>query len=179
LQPRAFLDGQETGYTDLLYSGSIDLVCTVFQPAGAKAFFNVPLIELSEQNVAVDDLEDPQLIELGNRLFDTADIQTSVLLIEQFLFKRLRTPAAHNLRRINADNGQSPGAISLAKNFRPSKDGVLISLHVDDMEKALSAVEVNGGEIIRPKTKLEAGGCGYFALFTDSEGNRLGLYSDK
>ncbi|MDR1198260.1 MAG: helix-turn-helix domain-containing protein [Prevotellaceae bacterium] len=102
LQPRAFLGGLETGYTDLLYSGSIDLVCTVFQPAGAKAFFNMPLIELSEQSVAVDDLEDPQLIELGNRLFDIADIQTSVLLIEQFLFSRLRTPAVHNLLRINA-----------------------------------------------------------------------------
>jgi predicted enzyme related to lactoylglutathione lyase len=77
------------------------------------------------------------------------------------------------------ENGQCPGAISLAKDFRPSKDGVLISLHVDDMEKALSAVEANGGKIICPKTGIEAKGRGYFALFTDSEGNWLGLYSDK
>ncbi|MDR1198259.1 MAG: VOC family protein [Prevotellaceae bacterium] len=77
------------------------------------------------------------------------------------------------------ENGQCPGAISQAKDFRPSKDGVLINLHVDDMEKALSAVEANGGKIIRPKTKIEAERRGYFALFTDSEGNRLGLYSDK
>jgi predicted enzyme related to lactoylglutathione lyase len=77
------------------------------------------------------------------------------------------------------ENGQCSGAISLAKDFRPSKDGVLINLHVDDMEKALSAVEANGGKIICQKTKIEAEGRGYFALFTDSEGNRLGLYSDK
>jgi predicted enzyme related to lactoylglutathione lyase len=46
------------------------------------------------------------------------------------------------------------------------------------MEKALSAVEANGGKIVRSKTKIEAEGRGYFALFTDSEDNRLGLYSE-
>ncbi|MDR1340756.1 MAG: VOC family protein [Prevotellaceae bacterium] len=70
-------------------------------------------------------------------------------------------------------------SVSLAKDFRPSKDGVLISLHVDDMEKALSAVKANGGKIIRPKTGIEAEEHGYFALFTDSEGNRLELCSGK
>ncbi|MDR2927384.1 MAG: VOC family protein, partial [Cytophagaceae bacterium] len=63
------------------------------------------------------------------------------------------------------ENGQCPDAISLAKDFCPSKDGVLVKLHVADMEKALSSVEANGGEIIRPKTKIEAEGRGYFALF--------------
>jgi AraC-like DNA-binding protein len=107
LQPRAFLSGQGTGYNDLLYSGTIDLVCIVFQPVGAKAFLNMPLIELNEQSIAVDDLDDPQLTELSNRLFDTADsrdvaCRVSTMLIEQFLLKRLRTLATHNLRRINA-----------------------------------------------------------------------------
>ncbi len=101
-QPRAFISGQGTGYTDLLYSGNIDLICIVFQPVGAKAFFNIPLIELSEQNVAVDDLNDQQLTELRKRLFDVVDIKTCVFLIEQFLFKRLCSLAAHNLKRINA-----------------------------------------------------------------------------
>lgn len=79
------------------------------------------------------------------------------------------------------ENGQCPGAISWdsQRTFLPSKDGVLIHFRVADMEKALSAVETNGGKIVRPKTKIEAEGRGYFALFTDSEGNRLGLYSDK
>ncbi|MDR2906448.1 MAG: helix-turn-helix domain-containing protein [Bacteroidales bacterium] len=102
LQPPAFLCGQGTGYTDLQYSGTIDLACIVFQPAGAKAFFNLPLIELNEQNVAVDDLEDPQLLEFRNRLFDTSDIPTCVRFIEQFLFKRFCAPKAYNLLRINA-----------------------------------------------------------------------------
>jgi len=30
-----------------------------------------------------------------------------------------------------------------------------------------------------PKTKIEVEGRGWFALFADSEGNRVGLYADK
>jgi len=77
------------------------------------------------------------------------------------------------------ENGQCPGAISWADDFRPSKDGVLIHFQVEYMETAMAAIEKNGGNIIRPKTKIEAEGRGYFALFIDSEGNRAGLYSDK
>lgn len=70
------------------------------------------------------------------------------------------------------------GAISFSKDFLPSKDGVLIHLQVEDIEKTMAAIEKNGGKITKPKTKIEAEGWGYFALFIDSEGNRLGLYSD-
>jgi predicted enzyme related to lactoylglutathione lyase len=76
-------------------------------------------------------------------------------------------------------NGKCEGAISLAKDFRPSKDGVLISLRVENTEKAISAIEKNGGRIVQPKTKIEAENMGYFATFIDSEGNKVGLYSDK
>ena len=76
-------------------------------------------------------------------------------------------------------NGNCEGAISYAKDFRPSKDGVLISLRVENMEKAISSIEKNGGKIVQPKTKIEAENMGYFATFIDSEGNKVGLYSDK
>ena len=77
------------------------------------------------------------------------------------------------------ENGQCPGAISWAEDFRPSKDGVLIHLQVENLETAMTTLEKTGGKITRPKTKIEAEGRGYFALFIDSEGNRLGLYSDQ
>lgn len=69
------------------------------------------------------------------------------------------------------------GAISFAPDFNPSRDGVLVSLNAgSDLNAVLKLVEENGGEIARPKTKIEAEGMGYFALFIDSEGNKLGLY---
>ena len=77
------------------------------------------------------------------------------------------------------ENGVCPGAVSWAKDFRPSKDGVLIHFQVENMETAMNAIEKNGGTITRPKTKIEVEGRGFFSLFIDSEGNRVGLYSEK
>ena len=68
-------------------------------------------------------------------------------------------------------------AISWAADFRPSKDGVLIHFPVDDIDVTLQLVSANGGRIVRPKTKIEAEDMGYFAMFSDSEGNTLGLYA--
>jgi len=71
------------------------------------------------------------------------------------------------------------GAISFAPNFKPSKDGVLVSLNTeDDLDGTIVRIQENGGEIVQPKTKIEAEGRGYFALFIDSEGNKVGLYGN-
>ena len=71
------------------------------------------------------------------------------------------------------------GAISQSPGFSPSKDGVLLSLNVGDgLEEALITIKKQGGSIVKPKTKIEAEGRGYFALFIDSEGNKVGLYGD-
>lgn len=73
-----------------------------------------------------------------------------------------------------------PGiAISWSKDFLPSKDGVLIHLAVESIETTLERIHANGGKTIRPKTELEVEGMGYFAMFTDSEGNTIGLYAEK
>lgn len=74
--------------------------------------------------------------------------------------------------------GVCPGAISWANGFEPSADGVLISLRVENMEAVLASLNRWGGQILQPKTKIEAEGRGYFSTFMDSEGNRIGLYSD-
>lgn len=77
------------------------------------------------------------------------------------------------------EDGLAPGAVSWAEDFLPSKNGVLVSLHVDDMDTAISRIKANGGSIVREKTKIESDNRGYFAMFSDSEGNTLGLYSDQ
>ncbi len=72
------------------------------------------------------------------------------------------------------------GAISLAPGFKPSKQGVLVSLNVEEnMDEALALVEINGGSVVQGKTRIEAEGRGYFAIFIDSEGNRMGFYGSR
>lgn len=71
------------------------------------------------------------------------------------------------------------GAISYAPDFNPSKDGVLVSLNTgSDLDKTMDRIEKNGGRIIQPKTKIQVENRGYFSLFIDCEGNKIGLYGD-
>jgi len=74
-------------------------------------------------------------------------------------------------------NGE--GAISFAPGFNPGKDGALVSFNAEnDLEGAIERIEANGGSIVQPKTKIEAEGRGYFAVFIDCERNRTDLYGD-
>jgi predicted enzyme related to lactoylglutathione lyase len=74
-------------------------------------------------------------------------------------------------------NGE--GAISQAPGFKPSENGVLVSIDTGKpLDESLKTVTKAGGKIVQPKTKIEAEGRGYFALIIDSEGNKIGLYQD-
>ncbi len=74
-------------------------------------------------------------------------------------------------------NGE--GAVSYAPDFKPSEDGLLVSFNVNDnIENSIKRIKTNGGKIIQPRTKIEADGRGYFAIFIDCEGNKAGLYED-
>jgi predicted enzyme related to lactoylglutathione lyase len=71
------------------------------------------------------------------------------------------------------------GSISQAPDFKPCKDGVLVSLNAGtDLDGTLDRILEQGGSVIQAKTKIQAENRGYFALFMDSEGNRVGLYGD-
>lgn len=79
-----------------------------------------------------------------------------------------------------SEDGLCPGAVSWTSEmeFKPSDQGVLVSLSCESVSEALKVIKQNGGKILVPKTKIEAEGRGYFCIFLDSEGNRVGLHSD-
>lgn len=69
------------------------------------------------------------------------------------------------------------GVIIKAEGYTPSADGVTIYLNGgDNLTTILDKIEKNGGKILMPKT-AHADENGFFALFLDTEGNRLGLNS--
>ncbi|RAJ08952.1 VOC family protein [Arenibacter echinorum] len=69
------------------------------------------------------------------------------------------------------------GVIMKAAGYIPSADGVNLYLNGgDNLQNILDKVENNGGQIIVPKT-AHADESGFFALFIDTEGNKLGLNS--
>lgn len=69
------------------------------------------------------------------------------------------------------------GVIAQGEGYIPSSSGVTLYLNAgDDLQAVLSRVERNGGSVLVPKTP-HADENGFFALFLDTEGNRLGLNS--
>lgn len=69
------------------------------------------------------------------------------------------------------------GVIIQADGYKPSSDGVTMYLNAgENLQVVLDRVEKNGGQIIVPKT-AHADESGYFAIFLDSEGNKMALNS--
>jgi predicted enzyme related to lactoylglutathione lyase len=75
-----------------------------------------------------------------------------------------------------ADNGIG-GALVMGDGSVPSETGTLVYLNAGkDLTPVLGRVEQAGGRIILGKTLISEE-AGYFALFIDSEGNKLALHS--
>ncbi len=75
------------------------------------------------------------------------------------------------------EEGEAIGAVSYAADFLPSEKGVLIHFNCADIAETLEKVLRKGGKVVIPKTKIEAEGKGWFAVFADSEGNKVGIYA--
>ncbi|MEM6282039.1 MAG: VOC family protein [Chloroflexota bacterium] len=67
------------------------------------------------------------------------------------------------------------GSLVQTEGFVPGSDGIVIYLPGgDDLQVMLDRVEPAGGTITRPKARIDMG---YIGIFTDSEGNTVGLFS--
>lgn len=70
------------------------------------------------------------------------------------------------------------GVIIEGEGYKPSKNGVTLYLDAgNDLQIILDKIKAQGGKIVVAKTP-HADESGYFALFIDSEGNKMGLHSE-
>jgi predicted enzyme related to lactoylglutathione lyase len=73
--------------------------------------------------------------------------------------------------------GSVSGAIVSGKSYEPSTKGSVIYLNCgDDLSLVLDRVGPNGGSVLVPKTIISPEH-GFYAFFSDSEGNKVGLHS--
>jgi len=69
------------------------------------------------------------------------------------------------------------GVIMKGEGYQPSSNGITIYLNGgDNLQIILDKIEKHGGKILVPKMP-HADESGFFALFLDSEGNKMGLHS--
>lgn len=113
--------------------------------------------------------------EIPSNNFDRA-----VQFYREILKQELKVEDFHGIKMAvfpHEKQKQLSGAIVFGEQFKPSSSGVVIYLNGgNDLSQILSRVEQAGGKVLMPKTFLQEE-IGYIGLFSDSEGNTIGLHS--
>lgn len=100
LQPRTFICGQSTNFTDLTSQNGIKMIVVDFYPFSARLFLNEAINEFQEYNVSVDDINDIDLNELQKKVEDNNNDYEIIELIETFLIHRLSLSDNYHIKRI-------------------------------------------------------------------------------
>ncbi|PWQ93312.1 VOC family protein [Leucothrix pacifica] len=77
---------------------------------------------------------------------------------------------------IGGEETDTCGMLVQGEGYEPSAAGQVVYFGSDDLAPVLARAVERGSEVHVPKTNI-GDGMGYFSLFLDSEGNRIGLYS--
>lgn len=102
------------------------------------------------------------------------DFDRAVKFYNSLLSMELKGESYENEKMACFPTGE--GAIIYSPGFEPSGQGMVVSFNTGNLDETIQKVERLGGRVVQPKTRIDAQGKGYFALFIDSEGNRVGLY---
>ena len=87
---------------------------------------------------------------------------------------KIETNPTYNYVTFQAEGGLRGG---LAEPSEPTykPDRLLVYLTCDDIDATLATIEAHGGKTVHPKTEIPH--VGWWAVFTDPNGNHLGLYT--
>ncbi len=78
---------------------------------------------------------------------------------------------------VQATSGRVTGVLAKSPRSHPSDKGTLVYLNAyPEIQLVLARVEKAGGKISVPATQMNAG---FIAVIIDTEGNRVGLHSEK
>jgi predicted enzyme related to lactoylglutathione lyase len=83
----------------------------------------------------------------------------------------------YNPNIIQATSGRVTGGLTKSEGVKPSINGTRIYINAyPEIQIVLNKVEKAGGKIIIPKKQIRAG---FIAVILDTEGNSIGLHSEK
>mgnify|MGYP003624761922 CR=1 FL=1 len=83
-----------------------------------------------------------------------------------------------NLGKETVNIGDPSFALLKHDMMVPSRDGSTVYLHLSlTLNDKVNEIQKAGVEILLPPMPIKDGECGYIAIFVDSEGNKVGLWS--
>lgn len=90
---------------------------------------------------------------------------------------KVKTVAGQRMAFFPAAKGGVGGALVEAKGYVPDDKGAIPYIsYSEDINAILSKVTVGGGEVIVPPKTTLFGAEHKFAMFIDTEGNRIGIF---
>lgn len=117
LPENTLLSGQRNTHYDLLISGKLSIFSVTFKPQGVRMFFNLPLIELFNQNIPLCFIEKEAVQKVENDLLQSLNFGDKIKATEEYLLRQLQKNGYdQNERRIKDSIriiNQSKGVISV------------------------------------------------------------------
>ncbi len=141
--------------------------------------------KINSEAPAKDTLTNSQTINMKNLVsiieIPATDLKRAISFYKSILAVNIEEADMGDVRMgiLPSEEGTVNVVLANGKDYKPSSNGSVIYLNGgDNLQTVLDKVEPNGGKIIVPKTEISPE-MGFFALFTDTEGNKMGLHSTK
>ncbi len=100
------ISGQVNYHSHLYANGNVEMIVVVFQPYTLKAFLDLPISLLHNQEISGYDLEDKHLKRLSVQILDCENTSLCISVIEQWLLSQiadvLTLKTEYNIKRITA-----------------------------------------------------------------------------
>jgi len=79
----------------------------------------------------------------------------------------------------DGSKGTVGGSLVQSQTYTPGATGAVVYLNANpDLDLVVGRIEKAGGKVVIPKTLIDEN-TGYMAFFSDTEGNTIGLHSNK
>lgn len=146
LEPRSVICGQQTTYYDLTPSGKTGMVFVLFKPYGAGMFFNIPMKEINNQNIAFENIVKNEAYVVEDKIQNASTNKERVSIIEKYLTGKLMNNYKNHdqIIKVFDEIYQKEGQVSI-KNMAD-----VACLSVKQLERKFSAlVGLNPKQFLR------------------------------
>lgn len=99
--PFSQASGQRKEFYDVQATGKVGLIAIAFKPDAAKLFLKIPVSEIKNISVSLEDIYGIQIKEFESKLKESLNNKQRINLIEAFLIKQLDESLIFDYNRIN------------------------------------------------------------------------------